>query len=153
MVFKVLFDEEVDWKIEDVPNWLSSLLTSLVMGTRFKFELIDSYKGKIRQLDDDKAIEETCLQIEKIILNVEEYASSRGLLQKDNLIKGFDVEHQNEIEKIYEQWYDVREKFLEALSQKDKEKIEDLLLDLAQMNKRFLLLAASRYREIIEKGS
>jgi hypothetical protein len=151
MVFKVLFDEEVDWKIEDVPNWLSSLLTSLVLGTRFKYELINSYKGKIGQLDDDKIIEDTCLQIENIISNIEEYASSRGLLEKENLIKGFNVEHQKEIEEIYEHWYDVRVKFIKALSQKDKDKIENLLLELALMNKRFLQLAASRYLEIIEE--
>ena len=87
----------------------------------------------------------------QIVSNIEEYASSRGLLVKENLIKGFNVEHQNEIEEIYEHWYDVREKFMKALSQKDKEKIENLLLELAKMNKRFLQLAASRYLEIIEE--
>jgi hypothetical protein len=148
MTFKVIFDDDVAWKIEDVPPWLSSLLTSIVMGTRFRYELIEKYRGKLDETKD--SIDQICIDIKEIVLNIEEYASSRGLLEKQNLINGFVGEQQTEIEKMYNQWYDIRDKFLESIEKKDVGGIDRYLNELEQMNKNFLFLACSRFVEVIK---
>ncbi len=45
--FKVLFQEEVSWHLDKVPGLMRCLITSLLMASRFKYELIENYRDKI----------------------------------------------------------------------------------------------------------
>jgi hypothetical protein len=46
-IFKVLLHEDVSWQLEDVPAPMCSLVTSLLMATRFRYELIEKYRDKL----------------------------------------------------------------------------------------------------------
>ena len=41
--FKIVFCQDVSWQVRDTPPKLRSLLTSLVMSTRFRYELLKKF--------------------------------------------------------------------------------------------------------------
>ena len=88
VIFKILFIEDVSWKLDDVPKLHATLLTSLVMATRFKYELIGRYAGNISAIPGHKA-EAVCGEIRQAILNIENEAASRGILNQEMLVTTF----------------------------------------------------------------
>lgn len=148
MIFKVLFDEDVSWKLDDVPVDHATLLTSLVMATRFKYELIEKYLGELDDLPQENAIA-TCDHIRQTILNIESEAQSRGLLDQTKLIKIFDEEYQTTIKGMYRNWDVIRSKIFDALDSQSCQTVEQQLSELAQINKEYLRMASERYRQIM----
>lgn len=152
MVFKVLFTEDVSWRLTDTPPRLHSLLTSLVMGTRFKYELIDKYLGFGGRLVTGMSAEKLCKEILKVILTIEAEGRSRGLLDRQNLIAAFDKEEDRlAINEMYDTWFRVRNNLVNDLEKNNTESVEQIFLELADVNKRFLALASGRFQEFVSR--
>lgn len=148
MIFKILFVEDVSWKLDDVPSIHATLLTSLVMATRFKYELIGKYAGNISAVHGDR-VEEVCGEIRQTIINIESEAKSRGLMDQTILVQAFKTEQRNGVLEMYEEWYVLRDDLLKALDNKDCVTTRDSLNRLAEMNKEYLQIASLRFKELI----
>ena len=148
IIIKILFVEDVTWKLDDVPEIHATLLTSLVMATRFKYELIGKYVGEISAVPDYK-IEEVCGGIRQTIMNIESEAESRGLMDQAMLLKAFKAEQRDSVIEMYKDWYVIRAELLEALENKNCVTVRENLGRLADMNKEYLQIASIRYKELI----
>jgi hypothetical protein len=150
MVFKVLFTQDVSWRLTDAPPRLHSLLTSLVMSTRFKYELLDKYVGLAGRLDTRLPAEELCKEMLQVILSIEAEASSRGLLDRQNLIAAFDQEEDRlAINEMYDTWFRVRNQLVDDLENINIESVENIFLELSDLTNRFLVLASGRFQEFV----
>jgi hypothetical protein len=148
IIFKILFVEDVTWKLDDVPTIHATLLTSLVMATRFKYELIGKYAGEISAVPDNR-MDEVCGEIRQTIMNIESEAESRGLMDQSMLLKAFKEEQRDSVIKMYKDWYVIRADLLETLENKNCDTVRENLDRLADMNKEYLQIASIRYKELI----
>jgi len=149
--FKVLFCEDVSWQVQEAPTKLRSLLTSLVMGTRFRYELLKKFLDQNGRLMMKGPEDEVCGEIRQVILCIETEASSRGLLDKEGLADAFDtVEDQQAVSKMFDEWYGIRGQLLDDLRQNECDSVEQQLNKLAEMNNNFLIMATQRFQKLLE---
>jgi hypothetical protein len=148
MIFKVLFADDCSWQLDRVPQDHAQLLTSLVMATRFRHELIAPYAGQLEDMNDDAA-ERTCEAITQIIHNVESEASSRGLMDQMFLSKAFSGRDRQLVQDMYGDWYRVRGNLMAALQERRLVEVDEALLKLARMNRTYLDVATRRYHEFV----
>ncbi|UCF92368.1 MAG: TIR domain-containing protein [Desulfobacterales bacterium] len=149
--FKVLFLEDVTWGLKGVPKYVGSLLTALVMATRFQYEVINEYCGEDGKLVVRDNFEQTCQGIRQNILNIMSAAKSRGELNQETLIELFQEEKvREEIKDMLSRWNSIRGELFEKLDQIARATIEQYLVELAQYNKRFLVLGCHRFCQIME---
>ena len=152
ITFKVLLYEDVSWQLEDVPGPMRSLATSLLMATRFKYELIEKYGDKISNGHNAAVIDRYLMEIRQVVMQIESEASSRGLLERYNLVESFKGSERGEVDGMYDTWYEVREKLMKGIDTKDRDTVHHSLEELAGLNKRYLELASRRYHEAIVEG-
>ncbi len=148
MIFKVLFEEDISWRLDDVPKYHAALLTSLVMATRFKYELLEKYRGELEGLAGEEA-DSAFGSIRKTIRNIESEAAARGLMDQKSLVKVFKKHDQEKIRGMYKQWDVVRSAVLTALDDHDAAALEGQLEALSSMNHEYLTLASERYHHIM----
>lgn len=147
--FKVLFQEEVSWQLYKVPGPMRCLITSLLMATRFKYELIGHYRDKVANGYHSATFPKYCMEIRQVVLQIEGEAASRGLLERSNLVESFNAVDRREVDGMYEQWYEIRARLFQALDVKDQNTIRQSFLELEKINLRYLELATQRYHEMI----
>jgi hypothetical protein len=148
-IFKVLFHEDVSWRLTDIPYTMGILVTSLAMATRFRYEMLEKYRGKLCFMDAT-ARERACAAITQIISNIEEEADSRGLLEKEGLINAFETTTDRDaIETMYVRWYEIRDTLLRALQERDGETVDDQLDALHTINRQFLDLATKQFATLM----
>jgi hypothetical protein len=152
ITFKVLLYEDVSWQLDDVPGPMRSLATSLLMATRFKYELIEKYRDKLANGHNPASLERYCTEIRQVVMQIEGEAASRGLLERFNLVESFKSAERDEVDGMYGTWYEVRERLMGAVGAKDREAIQRALAELAELNARYLELASRRYHEVIVGG-
>jgi hypothetical protein len=150
--FKILFCEDVSWQVQDAPAKQRSLLTSLVMATRFRYEVIKKNLDHDGKLMMRKPEDEICQEIRQVILSIEAEAASRGLLNKQNLVENFgSVENQQAVSKILDEWNGMRGQLFEDLKEIKCDSMELHLNKLGEMNDQFLLLAVQRFHQLLEE--
>lgn len=147
--FKVLFQEEVSWQLYKVPEQMRCLITSLLMATRFKYELLGNYRPKIANGNTSQLFQKYCMEIRQVIEQIEGEATSRGLLERANLVESFTGRDREEVDGMYEQWYNIRNKLYLALKTYDHNIIRKSFETLETINRRYLELATQRYHEMI----
>jgi hypothetical protein len=152
LIIKILFEDDISWRLDDVPRDHALLLTSLVVATRFKYELLVKYKGKIKNISAEE-MDVTSAKILQIILNIESEAASRGILDQSALVKVFKPKDQNTIRKMYEDWGDIRLELIDALSNRNQTEIEAKLKQLTKMSKEYLQLATERFQYIMSEDA
>jgi hypothetical protein len=150
--FKVLLHEDVSWQLEEVPKKIRSLATSLLMGTRFRYELIEKYRDKFRNGYNPETLERYCTEIRQIIIQIECEAASRGLLERYNLVESFNDSDREAVDGMYETWYELREQLMKGIDTKDQAIIHATLQELGKINKHYLEIASKRYHEIISES-
>lgn len=152
-VFNIILNEEVSWQLEEVPTPLCSLLTSLMMATRFKYELLEKYIDKVGNGYNATPFESLVKEISQVVGRIESEAESRGLLERHNLIDCFSDDNiRDEIRSMYDTWYIVRAKLMEGVDKNDRDAIHNCLQKLAEINRRFLEVASWRYYEIMTRA-
>jgi hypothetical protein len=150
MVFKVLF-EDCSWPLGPVPRDYAMVLTSLMMATRFKYELIEPYAGQLDGVSTGVG-ERACEEIKKIIGNVESQASSRGLMDQMSLSNAFAREDRARIRQMFGEWYEVREQLMAALEELRMKDVDRALQQLSQMNRDYLDMGTQRNREFVTRS-
>lgn len=150
--FKILFCEDVSWQVQNAPPKLQSLLTSLVMATRFRYELLQKFLDHNGKLVNGAPKEDICLQIKHAMLSIESESSSRGLLDKLNLTRAFtSAEDQQAVSDMFDEWYNIRGEMFDELNQIRCSSAEHLLNKLACMNSQFLSLALKGFQNLLEE--
>jgi hypothetical protein len=120
------------------------LITSLAMAMRFRYEILEKYRGQLRAMDET-ARAQACAAISKTLGNIEGEADSRGLLEKAGLIDVFETNADRDaIETMFTRWYEIRATLLRALEERDGEAVDNQLDALYAINRRFLDLATKR---------
>ena len=152
MTFKVLLYEDVSWQLDDVPGPMRSLATSLLMATRFKYELTEKYRDKLANGHTAAVIDRYFTEIRQVVTQIESEASSRGLLERYNLVESFKDSERNEVNGMYDTWYEARDRLLKGVDAKDRDSVHRSLVELAELNKRYLTVASRRYHEAIVDG-
>jgi hypothetical protein len=101
ITFKVLFYKEITWHFEDIPPRHGNLLTSVVMATRFRYELLEKYGREIAKERTEEKKEQLCGEIVHVIQCIEEEAEFRHMFQQDELISAFAEKDQPAIRQMY----------------------------------------------------
>jgi hypothetical protein len=150
--YKILFFEDVSWQVKEAPTNLRSLLTSLVMATRFRYELLQKFLDDNGNLINGTPRQDICQEIKHTIYSIESEASSRGLLDKLSLTRVFaSAQDRQAISGMYDDWYAIREQLFDEAGQIRCETAEQELNKLMGMNTEFLLLAVDRFGALLEE--
>jgi len=149
--FKILFCEDVSWQIREAPAEMQSLLTLLVMTTRFRYELLKKFLDQNGKLIIKRPADEVCQEIRQVILCIETEALSRGLLDKASLVHVFKTEEDRQAaSKMFDEWYGIRGKLLDDLTQNNCDSVEQDLNKIAEMSNKGLLMATQRFQELLD---
>ncbi len=148
-VFKVLFHEDVSCQLVDVPFDIGLLITSLSMATRFRFEMIDRYREDVLTMNEN-AFAEACESMSQTLASIEEEADSRGLLERDGLLKVFKMaKDQTAVDKMYSDWYGIRKELLVGLEERDRHTVKVQLDKLQPINRGYLKIASRHFAELM----
>lgn len=149
ITFKIVFYEGVSWLIEDIPKRQGNLLTSLVMATRFRYELLEKYGGHLPQEITEEEKEQLYSEIAQVIEHIEEEAEFHHMFEQEELVAAFSDTDQPTIHQMYNKWYRIREQLKTDLDTKNSGAIESHLLQLREINTQYLDLATRRYAELM----
>jgi TIR domain-containing protein len=150
--FKILFCEDVSWQVREMPVRLQSLLTSLVMCTRFRYELLRKFLDHDGKLMMTEPANEVCQKVRQVILCIETEALSRGLLDKQALTDIFEtVEDRQDVSRMFDGWYGIRQQLLDDLEQSNCDSAGQHLTNLDKMNTQFLIAATRRFQKLLEE--
>lgn len=150
--FKILFCEDVSWQVKEAPDNMRSLLTSLVMATRFRYELLQKYLDYDGNIVNGSPKEDICQQIKHVIYSIEAEASSRGMLDKLNLARAFaDAKDRQAVNEMFDNWYNIRGQLFDELGQIKCDTAEQQLNQLSDMNTNYLMIAVKRFQSLLEE--
>ena len=129
------------------PAGMRTLQTAMRLAYRFRWEIVEPYKN--RSAFGRKDIH----TIENILERIEREAHTHGLLDRGILCSQFGSDAAV-LEAMYTQWEEIRNDqrtglLDEGFSEKDGRKVKESLEVLADINKRFMILAAKRFAEIV----
>jgi len=148
--YKILFHEDVTWQLKGVPSRIGTLLTVLVMATRFKYEVIDFFLNKYKKSKGEKLDDGAFLGAYQSILNIMSEAQSRGNLDSESLIDLFRRQEGIEVKNMLDQWNEIQNDLMQGLQKKDADTVKKYLEKLAQTNHSFIILGTKRYLEILK---
>lgn len=125
-----------------------TLLTAIIIGNRFREEVIQKFSPKIPYLVKEKEIETFFKQLKGAILNILKESDTYGLLNEDNLAKSFDTPEEKEtIIKLYRRWGDIFKDTMAAIDNKDKNSIGEQLSKIKKINTEFMTIATLQYHD------
>lgn len=151
MVFHILFIKEVCGQMVEVPTPINIIQTILVVGTRFRYEVINKGLGLINKSDPGTTPEGICNQVREATWNIEKEAESRGtILMPETVAMVFDnVQDKNEIRSMFQSWIDIRRTLFEAIKNCDIQMIQQQLDLLLKLNNRFMDMGSRRHHELV----
>lgn len=129
------------------PAGMRSLQTAMRLAYRLRWEIIECYID--RYLFTDKDIQ----TIYNILERLEREAYFHGLLDRSLLSEQFGADS-NLVDAMYGEWEEIHNAqgtglLDQGLSQKDDKTVKEAMQALAHLNKRFMLLAAKRFAEMV----
>lgn len=148
--FQVLFNDEVTWRLPDIPENLAILHTAQSMALRFRYEVLRKYVDPLTRENGD-SLRDILSELQEVIRSIEQEADSRGLLVQHKLVAIFKQNQKQIIKQMYADWYDIRAKLFEALEQGEIVKVKQCLLRLEELNRQFIPMAAHRYAELMSE--
>ncbi len=149
--YKILFDEDVTWQLKGIPSRIGTLLTVLVMATRFKYEVIDFFLNECKKSNGERLADGAYLGAYQSILNIISEAQSRGSLDRESLINLFRDQEKKDVENMLGEWTGIRKDLMQRLQKKkDADSVKEYLEKLAQTNQSFIILGTKRYLEMLE---
>lgn len=144
--FEILFVEEIGvGTTRHIPDPILALMTILKMTYRFRWEIIERFKGGIKK--------EEVTEFENILEKMEQEAQSRGLIDPEELCKNFSDSEVKEIMKMFKRWNEVRNKAGKgeldcAIENQDTTKIKNILSEMSGINQKFIELATNRFEKL-----
>jgi hypothetical protein len=153
-IFTILFTEDASWQFVGMSAEMRSLLIALVMTVRFRHEVLDRYRGDLRERFGVKRDAAVCEEIRHAIVSIELEAASHGLTQRDVLIDAFEAKSdRDELNAMYDDWEGLRRDLFAALEGTQLARVQELLGTLRSSNQRFLELATRRHHEMVQQPS
>lgn len=131
------------------PQNISVLQTALRLAYRFRWEVTEPYSKK------SVLKERHYRAISHVFDRLEREAHHHGLVDRDILIEQFEAHEAIEIVELCDAWLKLRAPdksglLDQGLAERDAEKVTQALESLANINKRFMLLASRRFAAIVE---
>lgn len=148
--YKILFHEDVTWRLKGVPNRIGTLLTLLVMATRFKYEVIDFFLNAYKKSNGERLDDGVFVGAYQSILNITSESKSRGNIDREALIYLFRDQEKTEVRNMLDQWTGMRDDLMQGLQQRDADTVKAYLENLAKANHAFINFGTKRYLEILE---
>lgn len=143
--------------LTNIPDSTEGLLiTSLTMARRFRFEILEEYKGTIMYLQDEESYKKAVTKFRQALERLIRDAHKEGFITPVKLKKCFDTkEDKRELESVYGNWRFVKvrvyEAIDEALGSRNRKKLKEFFEKSDELNLRFMALATRRWNELIEK--
>jgi hypothetical protein len=106
--------DEVGGPTLGLPNGLHSLLTSIRMAFRFRYELVQKFPTDFEQLTEDERSSRID-EIPRVISNLEEESMARGNFNTEDLIGSFDESEGNRIRRIVGYWPFLKNELYDSL--------------------------------------
>ncbi len=155
--FHVHFVETTVAPLMEVQNDLGTLVTLLRLGMRFRFEVLERFRKRIkamgpRELEASRG--EILKQLRCAIEIIETDAESRGSgkIDRDATVELFDSDDDlHEMAQMSEIWSTVRAKLFHDDPEPTMDEIKEVIAKVREMNFRFLRLVSRRYHEMICK--
>jgi hypothetical protein len=128
------------------PAGMRSLQTAMRLAYRFRWEIVEPYKWSAFGRKDIHAIQ-------NILERIEREAHTHGLLDRGILCGQFGSDAPM-VDAMYTQWEEIRNNQRTGLldqgfCENDGRKVKESLKVLADINKRFMVLAAKRFAEMV----
>jgi hypothetical protein len=147
--FKILFQEDITWQFINVPNAIGTLVTALVMATRFRYEILSPYLERLKVLVDPDMVAQTCRQLVNQVEIIEQEGESRDLLDASKLLAAFDNESdQKTVSDMYHDWYVIRSELYKDIRDQRTDKVRAHLQRLSELNRLFLDVGTHRLHEL-----
>lgn len=149
--YKILFNEDVTWRLKGVPTKIGSLLTYLVMATRFKYEVIDAFRNAYTRCGGAALDKTTFASTRQGILNIISEARSRGTIDRarESLIDLFHDQEKKEVNEMLGRWDKLGGDLLVKLQEQDTETVYGYMEELKEINKNFLIVGMKRFLELV----
>lgn len=153
--FHVHFVETTVAPLMEVQNELGTLVTLLRLGMRFRFEVLERFRKRIKTMNPngpEANRREILKQLRSAIEIIETDAESRGAgkIDHDAIVDLFDSDDDlHEMAQMFEIWTTVRTKLFHDDPEPTMDEIIDMLAKVREMNYCFLRLASRRYHEMI----
>lgn len=122
----------------------------LVMATRFKYEVIDSFLNEYKKSNGEKLDDGSFLGAYQSILNIISEAQSRGNMDGESVIHLFHGQEKVEVKNMLDQWAGIHSDLMQRLQERDADAVKEYLEMLRQANHSFIILGTKRYLEIVE---
>ncbi len=147
--FKLLFMEDFSWQLENVPEKIATLVTSLTMSTRFRHEILIPYAHRLRVKNSEEELQKSCDEIQKKLNIIEEDALVRGLLNEERLRNVFqNPKERDEILEMFQEWYILKNSIFECIEGNRYEDVLTIMLKINKLNDHFLNIGTRRLHEI-----
>ena len=126
---------------------MRTLQTAMRLAYRFRWEIVEPYKNRSTFGRKDIHV------VANILERIEREAHTHGLLDRGILCDQFGSDALA-VDAMYTQWEEIRNDQRTGLldqgfSENDGRKVKESLKALADINKRFMILAAKRFAEIV----
>lgn len=144
ITFRILFEEDVSWRLDDIPEQIAVLLTAQTMSVRFRYEVLNKFSPRLDDIESEPAAAEVCDEVRQLVQSIEEEAHSRGLLDRDALMAAFRDDRQA-IGGMFEDWYEIKKDLIQACADRNITGLKRCFHDLIAINNRFIPLAAKTY--------
>lgn len=120
------------------------LASSIRLSYRFRWEVVEPFKN----IKSEKQIPELIDACERVMQD----AASRGQHRLEDLAPIFELEGQKaEVEKLYREFENVRNKLQKEIEKNDVEEIRKILANFAPVNQRYLTLSSQLFGTMNEK--
>lgn len=152
LLFSVGLVPEYAPETDFIGDQSGSVFHLIRIANRFRWEILEPFMRRARQLRNGEARQIFCRQLQESILLIEAESEKAGYLEQDNVIRAFDEPEDIElVEDLYEQWYGVRADLMQAIEDLDIERIVAKLKSLKQANIQFMEISTRRYATFFQR--
>ncbi len=136
------------------------ILATLIFGSRFRFEILEPFVNKLDKMADEVELIDMVLDVKTQLEIIEGDAAQQGLTDSKAVSRVFRGRAKKTIEGLFEEWQGIREAIFDITGQSNevefdarearKKLMKIFKDDLIPLNDKFMDLASSRYRSLVE---
>ena len=136
------------------------ILATLIFGSRFRFEIVEPFVNKLDKMADEVDLIDMVLDVKTQLEIIEGDAAQQGLTDPKAVSRVFRGRAKTTIEGLFEEWQTIRQEIFEITGQSNeldfdaaearKKLLKVFKSSLIPLNDKFMDLASSRYRSLVE---
>jgi hypothetical protein len=147
--FLIMFVEQISWGIVGMDEELRRLIQSMIIGRRFRWEIIEPYlKTYIPSWENTEPQEPEFERLTNAISYIEQEAAASGVLGEEKLLSSFRGEQKITVKKLLDEWKNLRGPIYNAITSREIKDIKRYLETLRHLNNQFMVVAAERFLEL-----